>query len=88
MNITFDPSKDARNIAKHGVSLVDASGFEWNEAVTWQDQRQEYGECRMIGLGYIGIRLFFIVFVDRGENLWVIRLRKSNSKEVNHYAQT
>ncbi|MDO9011744.1 MAG: BrnT family toxin [Gallionella sp.] len=88
MNITFDPSKDAINIDKHGVSLVDASGFEWDEAVTWQDQRHEYGECRMIGLGYIGIRLFVIVFVDRGENRRIISLRKANPKEVTHYAQT
>jgi len=29
MNVTFDPSKDAANLAKHGVSLTEAAGFEW-----------------------------------------------------------
>jgi uncharacterized DUF497 family protein len=44
MGITFDPSKDASNIEKHRVSLAEASGFEWNEAVSWLDQRHGYGE--------------------------------------------
>lgn len=65
MGITFDPSKDASNIEKHRVSLAEASGFEWNEAVSWLDQRHGYGERRMIAIGYIGDRLFNVVFVDR-----------------------
>lgn len=88
MNITFDPSKDAKNTAKHGVSLANAVEFEWNEAVTWPDQRHEYGEHRMAGLGYIGNRLFYVVFVDREEERRIISLRKANQREVKRYAQT
>ena len=89
MNITFDPAKDARNIAKHnGVSLTQAVDFEWDEAVTWPDQRREYGEDRIAGLGYIGDRLFSVVFVDRGDNRRIISLRKANHREVERYAQT
>jgi uncharacterized protein len=88
MVVTFDPAKDASNVKKHGVSLVDASGFEWDEAVTWPDQRHDYGENRMIGLGYIGDRLFNVVFVDRGEEYRIISLRKANQREVKRYAQT
>ena len=89
MDITFDPAKDARNIAKHnGVSLNQAVDFEWDEAVTWPDQRREYGEDRIAGLGYIGDRLFSVVFVDRGDNRRIISLRKANHREVERYAQT
>ena len=88
VNITFDPAKDAKNTAKHGVSLVDAVGFEWDEAVTWPDQRHEYGEHRMAGLGYIGSHLFYVVFVDRGEERRIISLRKANQREVKRYAKT
>jgi len=28
VQIEFDPAKDARNVAKHGVSLAAARGFE------------------------------------------------------------
>ena len=44
MNVTFDPAKDAANLAKHGFSLLDAVGFEWEAAVVWPDKRREYGE--------------------------------------------
>jgi uncharacterized DUF497 family protein len=73
---------------KHAVSLTDAAGFEWDDAVTWPDQRHDYGEHRMIGLGYIGDRLFNVVLVDRGEERRIISLRKANTKEVKRYAQT
>jgi uncharacterized protein len=62
--------------------------FEWGEAVTWRDQRREYGEDRIAGLGYIGDRLFSVVFVDRGDNRRIISLRKANQREVERYAQT
>ncbi len=86
--ITFDSAKNVINIAKHGVSLADAMGFEWGDAVIWPDQRNDYGEMRMIGLGYINDRLFNIVFVNRGEECRIISLRKANQREVNRYAKT
>ena len=89
MEITFDPAKNAKNIEKHdGVSLAEAMGFEWDEAVTWPDQRREYGEDRIVGLGYIGNRLFNVVFIERGEERRIISLRKANQREVKRYAQT
>jgi len=88
MNITFDPTKDAINFAKHDVSLALAADLEWDSAVTWLDTRQEYGEPRQCGIGYIGHRLFFVAFVDRAEERRIISLRKANQREVNRYAKT
>ncbi len=88
MKIIFDPAKDVINTAKHGVSLADAAEFEWNEAIVWPDERREYGESRLAGLGYIGNRLFYVVFVDRHAERRVISLRKANQREVNRYAET
>lgn len=89
VNITFDPTKNAKNADKHGgMSLAEAVGFEWGQAVTWPDLRREYGERRMAGLGYIGNRLCSVVFVDRGEERRIISLRKANQREVQRYAKT
>ena len=65
MNVTFDLAKDTVNMAKHGVLLAEAAGFEWDAAVVWPDQRRDYGEARMVALGYIGLRIMAVVFVDR-----------------------
>ena len=88
MHITFDTNKDKANIEKHGISLAAASGFEWDEAATWMDERKNYGEVRMCGIGYIGIRLHYIVYVDRAEVRRIISLRKANMREVKRYAET
>ena len=88
MNINFDPIKNLSNQQKHGVSLADAAFFEWETAVTWQDDRFNYQEPRMIGLGYIGDRLFCMVFVDRKDNRRIISLRKANLREIKRYAST
>lgn len=88
MLIEFDPTKDTTNRAKHGVSLAEAERFEWDSAVFWLDTREDYGEERMSSLGYIGNRLFFMAFVERGDVCRVISLRKANSREVKLYAET
>jgi hypothetical protein len=92
MNVTFDPAKDAANVAKHGVSLTEAAGFEWGSAVVWPDTRRDYGEARMVALGYIGLRIMALVFVDRPPEQpterRIISLRKANSREVKRYAET
>ncbi len=92
MNVTFDPAKDAVNLAKHGFSLLDAVGFEWETAVVWPDTRRDYGEPRMVALGYIVLRIMSVVFVDRPPEQpterRIISLRKANTREVKRYAET
>lgn len=92
MNITFDSAKDAINQAKHGISLADAADFEWGTAIVWPDTRRDYGEARMVALGYIGLRIMTMVFTDRPADQpterRIISLRKANSREVKRYAET
>ena len=87
--IVFDPAKDLINVQKHnGISLREANAFEWESAIIWIDQRKNYEEERQIALGYIGQRLFVLVFVDREHECRVISLRKANQREESRYAET
>ncbi len=88
MEITYDPDKDAANVSKHGVSLTLAVELEWESAVVWPDIRRDYGEERMVAIGYIGLRLYCVAFVDRAEGRRIISLRKANLREINRYAET
>lgn len=85
VKITFDPAKDAVNIAKHGISMALASELDWESAQLWQDTRMEYGEVRIIALALIETRLFYVVFTDRGDYRRIISLRKANAREVKRY---
>lgn len=87
MNITFDSTKDAANIVKHGVSLTMASQIEWGTLWAKPDSRRNYGEARMIGFAYIGLRLFCVVFTVRGDERRIISLRKANPREMKRYAE-
>jgi uncharacterized DUF497 family protein len=51
VRIEFDPVKDKLNRANHGLSLSLAGKLVWDEALVWADDRFEYGELRMVGLG-------------------------------------
>jgi uncharacterized protein len=92
MDVTFDPAKNAANEAKHGLSLALAAELEWANAVITPDTRSDYGEARMVALGYIGLRIMAVVFVDRPPEQpterRIISLRKANLREVKRYAET
>ena len=87
MLIQFDSAKNNTNIAKHGVSLQLAELLEWDTLWAKRDVRQDYAELRVIGFAYIELRLFCVIFVDRGDVRRIISLRKANPREVNRYAQ-
>lgn len=88
MNYEFDPAKDEINLDKHGVSLSDAEGFEWETAVVREDTRKQYTEPRFEATGHIGDRLHVMVYCLRRDAIRVISLRKANSREVKRYAKT
>ena len=78
MDYDFDSAKDESNLDKHGLSLTDASGFEWETAVVREDARKRYAEPRFEATGLIGTRLHVMVFCLRAYVIRVISLRKAN----------
>ena len=88
MQIEFDPVKDASNQEKHGVSLALASTLDWEAALVWMDERQDYGELRMVALAPATGVLYCVAFVDREWIRRIISLRKANRREVKHYVQS
>ncbi|MBU6261092.1 MAG: BrnT family toxin [Burkholderiales bacterium] len=88
MRIDFDPAKEASNLEKHGVSLALAVELDWDAALVWIDDRQEYGELRMIALAPRTGILYYVAFVDRGTIRRIISLRRANRREVKHYVQS
>jgi len=88
VRIEFDPAKDAINRDKHGISLADALHFEGDTARIEEDTRFCYGEQRFEATGYIGERLYVVVFCFRGQAKRIISFRKANPREIKRYAKT
>jgi len=87
MKIEFDPAKDATNIAKHGVSLKAAEGFDWDTALEREDDRFDYGEVRFVAIGRIDERLHVLIFAEGSDENAVraISLRAAEKYEVRFY---
>lgn len=85
MKTEYDAKKDAANQAKHGVSLALAGMIEWQDVLCFVDDRADYGEVREVGYTLIESRLYSVVFVQRGDTMRIISLRKANKREIKHY---
>lgn len=85
MDVAFDPAKDAINRDKHGLSLAEASAFDFDAAVVLVDDRFDYGETRyrafvrMDGIGYA------LAFTLDGETLRPISYRRAHDKELRRH---
>ncbi len=86
MRFTFDPAKQAANVAKHGVFFSAADDFEWETAWVQVDDRNDYGETRFTAIGVIGERVHVLVFHLRETEVRIISLRRANRREVKRYA--
>ncbi|HEY1934097.1 MAG TPA: BrnT family toxin [Acetobacteraceae bacterium] len=87
MRLTFDPAKNARNIAERGLSFERVAELDWEAARSQEDTRKDYGETRLQVLAFLGKRLHAAVVTIRGDALHVISFRKASRKEVKWYEQ-
>jgi uncharacterized DUF497 family protein len=87
MRVTFDPAKNAKNIAERGLPFERVAELAWESAVLQEDRRKDYGERRVRVLARLGQRLHVAVITMRGDAMHVISFRKANRKEVEWYEQ-
>jgi uncharacterized DUF497 family protein len=87
MAVTFDPEKNARNIAERGLSFEPVADLDWGTAVIAEDTRRDYGEPRLLVMARLDGRPHAAVVTPRGEDLHVIGFRKANKREVKRYGK-
>ena len=87
MAITFDPAKNARNIAEPGLSFEQVADLDWDTAVIIENTRRDYGEPRLRVMARLDGHLYAAVVTPRGEDLRVISLRRENRRGVGRYGK-
>ena len=85
MNVEYewDEAKRLSNQAKHDADFSEIAAFEWETAVINPSPR--YGELRYIATGFIGNRLYQLVYTMRGRSCRIVSLRKANPRESRRY---
>jgi uncharacterized DUF497 family protein len=85
MRITFDPAKNARNVAERGLPFQLVADLDWETALIREDCRRDYGERRMRVSALLGRRLHIAIVTHREDAVHVISFRKANKKETRWY---
>ena len=87
MCVEWDPGKARSNLAKHGVSLADASAALYDEfALTVEDPHEDEERFATLGLDALG-RLVVVVYTWREETVRIISARKATARERRMYAR-
>lgn len=88
MEISFDPAKSERNAAERELPFDLAAEFDFETALIGEDRRRDYGETRLVAIGWLGERLHVLCFTLTDDGIRVISLRKANDREVRRYGGT
>jgi len=82
VNFEWDEEKRRANIITHGFDFSDSWEIFEGPMLTGLDEREDYGEDRWIGIGFLRTIVVVIVFTERGEDkIRVISLRKALKHE-------
>jgi len=87
VEISFDPSKNAKNLSERQLSSTRVIDFDWGGALVKEDVRKNYPERRFIAIGYLDKRLHVLCFAETELGIRVISFRKANEKEGKVYEQ-
>jgi uncharacterized DUF497 family protein len=82
MEFEWDKNKNKLNIKKHNVSFAEASEIFDGPVLSWIDDRQDYGEARIISIGQIdNLIILVVVHTERHQKCRIISARKAKLTE-------
>ena len=87
MAITYDPVKRDWTLRERGLDFEDADRVFAGPTFDQEDDRRDYGEARIITIGFLRGRMVVVVWTPRGSNRHVISTRKANEREKARYAE-
>ena len=86
--ISYDESKRRANLAKHGIDLASVEPIFDHPMLTREDDREDYGEQRLISLGLLDDEAVVLVWTDRDDaGAHIISCRKAERHEKKIYQQ-
>jgi uncharacterized DUF497 family protein len=87
MAISYDPAKRDETLAARGLDFADAETVFAGLLTESPDDRSDYGEERIVTVGYLGERMVVVVWTPRGEDRHIISMRKANKREQRRYGK-
>ena len=85
--ITFDPFKRDWTLRERNLDFADAEAIFSGETFDAEDDRRDYGELRIITVGFLAARMVVVGWTPRGADRHVFSMRKANDREQRAYRQ-
>jgi hypothetical protein len=85
MRFIWDEAKRRTNLNKHGLDFADAEQAFAGPMAIFEDNREAYGEQRLIGIGMLSAVVVLIVHVESDETIRIISMREATSDETDLY---
>lgn len=84
----WDGQKNESNIEKHGIDFADARRIFDGPMLVARDEREDYGEDRWIGVGFLDRRVVVVAFSEPdAETIRIISLRKALQHERERFEE-
>jgi uncharacterized DUF497 family protein len=87
VRISFDPAKRSATLADRGLDFEDAAEVFAGPTYDLADGRRDYGETRIITVGWLRGRMVIVVWTPRNDVRHVMSMRKANDREQARYRQ-
>jgi uncharacterized DUF497 family protein len=87
VEITFDPAKRDATLRDRNLDFLDAAEVFAGRKFEFPDNRFDYGETRIVTVGFLLGRMVIVVWTERGEARHVISMRKANEREKAYFGQ-
>ena len=86
MDIQFrwDEVKRRRNISNHGLDFIDAPAVFEGQTVTYEDDRFDYGEERLVTLGTLNGMPVSIIHTETASEIYIISFRRATKRETEY----
>ena len=85
MRIEFDEAKRAETIKARGLDMARAAEVFAGPTLTVEDDRLDYGETRLITIGFLDDPMVVLVWTTRDDACRIISMRKANERERRLY---
>jgi uncharacterized DUF497 family protein len=88
MLFEWDEDKNRANIQKHKIDFADIPAIFSGPMLVELDDREDYGEERWIGIGFLRDIVVVVVFTERRKDtIRIISARKAGKHERKRYEQ-
>jgi len=81
----WDERKRASNLRKHGWDFAQVEKFDFETAYVCPDESDDHEEFRQAAIGFVGVTLCFLVYVEQEDDIRVVSLRRATKREIGAY---